>query len=64
MTQITITYDGEDKKMTIDNAVPAEVIIMLNDALKDFCSKLEMPSEQAITIAYSMQEKGELWEEE
>lgn len=64
MKQITITYDVEDKKITVDNALAAEVIIMLNEALEEFCFELGKPVEQVLAIAYSMQEKGELWEEE
>lgn len=64
MKRITITYDDEDKKITVDNALAAEVVIMLNEALEKFCFDIGKPVEQAIAIAYSMQDKGELWEEE
>lgn len=64
MKRITIIYDGEEIKLVTDGALAAEIVIILNTALEKFCFDIGKPVEQAIAIAYSMQDKGELWEEE
>lgn len=63
MKQITIIYDGEGVKLATDGALVAEVVIILNEALERVCFELDKPVEQALTIAYSMQDKGELFNE-
>lgn len=63
MKQITITCDGEAKKLYTENVKSAEAIIMLYEALEAVCYNREQPIEQALTIAYSMQDKGELFNE-
>lgn len=56
-------YDGEDIKMNMNSGCYAEAVIILNETLINVCASLDKPVEQALTIAYSMQEKGELFEE-
>lgn len=63
MKKVTIIYDGEDVRLATDGASVAEIVIILNEALERLCFDLDKPVEQALTIAYSMQDKGELFNE-
>lgn len=64
MREITITYDGKDKEMKMVNLLNLEAVIMLNEALEHVCFELDMPFEQAVSIAYTKQEQGQLFKEE
>ena len=60
--EIIITYEGSKADMRTKGANTGEMVIMLTEALQATCDAMGVPYEQAITIAYAMEEKGELWE--
>lgn len=60
--EIVITYEGSKADMHTEGANAGEMVIMLTEALQATCDAMGVPYEQAITIAYAMKEKGELWE--
>lgn len=63
MRKVTILYDGENINIKMNSGCCAEALIILNETLITLCDSLDKPVEQALTIAYSMQDKGELFEE-
>lgn len=63
MRKLTIFFDCDTVKINMNNACYAEAVIILNEALINVCESLDKPVEQALTIAYSLLDKGELFEE-
>ena len=63
MRKLTIFFVFVFVKINMNNACQAETVIILNEALINLCESLDKPVEQALTIAYSLLDKGELFEE-
>ena len=61
--EIVITYEGSKADMQTEGANAGDMIIMLTEALRATCDAMGVPYERAMTIAYAMEEKGELWKE-
>lgn len=63
MRKITITYDGENLKINTGEFDSAEVIVLLHETLKAFCESLSMDSDLALACAYTLLQRGELFQE-